>query len=152
VATPQWMKEMFHMTWKKEEKYLVCVKKLTLSKKKVYQNIIIKKWCSFNLFWVVFSMKKTRGFELSVCWMLLGEMALEALITCSLDYAYGMLSRPLNVPEGVHIQGEIELLSFKTQKNRMRLDFEIMGNEVESMRNMDDKLFKQGKYKLAKAK
>ncbi|BAT96328.1 Peptidyl-prolyl cis-trans isomerase [Vigna angularis] len=89
------------------------------------------------------------GFEMSVRLMLPGEIA---LVTCPPDYAYDKFPRPSNVPEGAHIQWEIELLSFETPKDWTGLDFKTIMNEAESIRNTGNKLFKQGKYELAKAK
>lgn len=89
------------------------------------------------------------GFEMSVRLMLPGEIA---LVTCPPDYAYDKFPRPSNVPEGAHIQWEIELLSFETPKDWTGLDFKTIMNEAESIRNTGNKLFKEGKYELAKAK
>ncbi|KAK7355216.1 hypothetical protein VNO80_14465 [Phaseolus coccineus] len=89
------------------------------------------------------------GFEMSVRLMLPGEIA---LVRCPPDYAYDKFPRPSNVPEGAHIQWEIELLSFETPKDWTGLDFKTIMNEAESIRNTGNKLFKEGKYELAKAK
>uniref|UniRef100_I1JLY3 peptidylprolyl isomerase n=1 Tax=Glycine max TaxID=3847 RepID=I1JLY3_SOYBN len=89
------------------------------------------------------------GFEMSVRLMLPGEIA---LVTCPPDYAYDKFPRPLNVPEGAHIQWEIELLGFETPKDWTGLDFKSIMNEAENIRNTGNRLFKEGKYELAKAK
>ncbi|URD81693.1 FKBP-type peptidyl-prolyl cis-trans isomerase [Musa troglodytarum] len=69
------------------------------------------------------------GLEMCVRLMLPGEIS---LVTCPPDYAYDKFTRPAIVPEGAHVQWEIELLDFEMPK----------GN----------RLFKEGKYELAKAK
>ncbi|XP_020204784.1 LOW QUALITY PROTEIN: peptidyl-prolyl cis-trans isomerase PASTICCINO1-like [Cajanus cajan] len=89
------------------------------------------------------------GFEMSVRLMLPGEIA---LVTCPPDYAYDKFPRPLNVPEGANIQWEIELLGFETPKDWTGLDFKSIMNEAENIRNTGNRLFKEGKYELAKAK
>ncbi|AES88468.2 putative peptidylprolyl isomerase [Medicago truncatula] len=89
------------------------------------------------------------GFELCVRLMLPGEMA---LVTCPPDYAYDKFPRPSNVPEGAHIQWEIELLSFEMPKDWTGMDFKSIMNEAENIRNTGNRLFKEGKYELAKAK
>ncbi|KAG5088646.1 hypothetical protein GLYMA_01G106600v4 [Glycine max] len=89
------------------------------------------------------------GFEMSVRLMLPGEIA---LVTCPPDYAYDKFPRPVNVPEGAHIQWEIELLGFETPKDWTGLDFKSIMNEAENIRNTGNRLFKEGKYELAKAK
>ncbi|CAJ1949252.1 unnamed protein product [Sphenostylis stenocarpa] len=89
------------------------------------------------------------GFEMSVRLMLPGEIA---LVTCPPDYAYDKFPRPSNVPEGAHIQWEIELLGFETPKDWTGLDFKTIMNEAENIRNTGNRLFKEGKYELAKAK
>ncbi|KAL2337901.1 hypothetical protein Fmac_012347 [Flemingia macrophylla] len=89
------------------------------------------------------------GFEMSVRLMLPGEIA---LVTCPPDYAYDKFPRPLNVPEGANIQWEIELLGFETPKDWTGLDFKSIMNEAEIIRNTGNRLFKEGKYELAKAK
>ncbi|URD80835.1 FKBP-type peptidyl-prolyl cis-trans isomerase [Musa troglodytarum] len=67
------------------------------------------------------------GLEMCVRLMLPGEIS---LVTCPPDYAYDKFTRPAIVPEGAHVQWEIELLDFEMPK----------GN----------RLFKEGKYELAK--
>ncbi|TKY63365.1 Peptidyl-prolyl cis-trans isomerase PASTICCINO1 [Spatholobus suberectus] len=89
------------------------------------------------------------GFEMCVRLMLPGEIA---LVTCPPDYAYDKFPRPLNVPEGAHIQWEIELLGFEMPKDWTGLDFKSIMNEAENIRNTGNRLFKEGKYELAKVK
>ncbi|XP_061376352.1 peptidyl-prolyl cis-trans isomerase PASTICCINO1 [Gastrolobium bilobum] len=89
------------------------------------------------------------GFEMCVRLMLPGEIA---LVTCPPDYAYDKFPRPLNVPEGAHIQWEIELIAFEMPKDWTGLDFQSIMNEAEKIRNTGNRLFKEGKYELAKAK
>ncbi|KAK1265753.1 Peptidyl-prolyl cis-trans isomerase PASTICCINO1 [Acorus gramineus] len=69
------------------------------------------------------------GLEMCVRLMLPGEVA---IVTCPPDYAYDKFARPANVPEDAYVQWEIELLGFEMPK----------GN----------RLFKEGKFELAKAK
>ncbi|KAK6943040.1 Tetratricopeptide repeat 2 [Dillenia turbinata] len=89
------------------------------------------------------------GLEMSVRLMLPGEIA---LVTCPPDYAYDKFPRPENVPEGSHVQWEIELLGFEMPKDWTGLNFESIMNEAEKIRATGNRLFKEGKYELAKAK
>ncbi|KAK9920545.1 hypothetical protein M0R45_029100 [Rubus argutus] len=84
--------------------------------------------------------------------MLPGEIA---LVTCPPDYAYDKFPRPANVPEGAHIQWEIELLGFEMPKDWTGLDFTSIMDEAEKIRTqyvLGNRLFKEGKFELAKAK
>lgn len=89
------------------------------------------------------------GFEMSVRLMLPGEIA---LVTCPPDYAYDKFPRPADVPEGALVQWEIELLGFEMPKEWDGLDFKSIMNEAEKIRNTGNRLFKEGKFELAKAK
>lgn len=89
------------------------------------------------------------GFEMSVRLMLPGELA---LVTCPPDYAYDKFPRPANVPEGAHVQWEIELLGFEMPKDWTGLDFQSIMDEAEKIRVTGNRLFKEGKFELAKAK
>ncbi|KAK9290278.1 hypothetical protein L1049_008445 [Liquidambar formosana] len=89
------------------------------------------------------------GFEMSVRLMLPGEIA---LVTCPPDYAYDKFPRPANVPEGAHVQWEIELLGFETPKDWTGLDFKSIMDDAEKIRGTGNRLFKEGKFELAKAK
>ncbi|KAF6161054.1 hypothetical protein GIB67_007695 [Kingdonia uniflora] len=55
------------------------------------------------------------GLEMCLRLMLPGEVA---LVTCPPDYAYDKFTRPPSVPEGAHVQWEIELLGFEKPKER----------------------------------
>ncbi|XP_031277367.1 peptidyl-prolyl cis-trans isomerase PASTICCINO1-like isoform X2 [Pistacia vera] len=89
------------------------------------------------------------GFEMCVRLMLPGELA---LVTCPPDYAYDKFPRPENVPVGAHIQWEIELLGFEMPKDWTGLTFENIMDEAEKIRVTGNRLFKEGKFELAKAK
>ncbi|KAJ9190123.1 hypothetical protein P3X46_001353 [Hevea brasiliensis] len=89
------------------------------------------------------------GFEMCVRLMLPGEIA---LVTCPPDYAYDKFQRPANIPEGAHIQWEIELLGFEMPKDWTGMDFPSIMGEAEKIRNTGNRLFKEGKFELAKAK
>uniref|UniRef100_A0A803LY07 peptidylprolyl isomerase n=1 Tax=Chenopodium quinoa TaxID=63459 RepID=A0A803LY07_CHEQI len=89
------------------------------------------------------------GFEMSVRLMLPGELA---LVTCPPDYAYDKFPRPANVPEGAYVEWEIELLNFEMPKDWTGLDFRGIMAEAENIRSTGNRLFKEGKYGLAKAK
>ncbi|KAL8158894.1 hypothetical protein V2J09_000431 [Rumex salicifolius] len=107
------------------------------------------------------------GFEMCVRLMLPGEIS---LVTCPPDYAYDKFSslfparvfRPLNVPEGAYVQWKIELLDFNTPKDWTGLDFKSIMDDAENTRKTDwgsgkkldpgNRLFKEGKFVLAKAK
>ncbi|CAK9151421.1 unnamed protein product [Ilex paraguariensis] len=90
-----------------------------------------------------------QGFEMCVRLMLPGELA---LVTCPPDYAYDKFPRPANVPEGAHIQWEIELLDFETAKDWTGLNFREIMQEVEKIKGTGKRLFIEAKYELAKAK
>ncbi|XP_028786005.1 peptidyl-prolyl cis-trans isomerase PASTICCINO1 [Neltuma alba] len=89
------------------------------------------------------------GFEMCVRLMLPGEVA---LVTCPPDFAYDKFPRPANVPEGANIQWEIELLGFEMPKDWTGFDFKSIMDDAEKIRNTGNRLFKEGKYELAKAK
>ncbi|KAI3772629.1 hypothetical protein L6452_03819 [Arctium lappa] len=89
------------------------------------------------------------GFEMCVRLMLPEEIS---LVTCPPDYAYDKFTRPANVPEGAHVQWEIELLGFEMQKDWTGMDFRAIMNDVEKTKGTGNRLFKEGKYALAKAK
>ncbi|KAA8548192.1 hypothetical protein F0562_004547 [Nyssa sinensis] len=81
--------------------------------------------------------------------MLPGETA---LVTCPPDYAYDKFPRPANVPEGAHIQWEIELLDFEMPKDWTGMNFRGIMEDVEKIKGTGNRLFKEGKFKLAKDK
>ncbi|KAL6534325.1 G1/S-specific cyclin pas1 [Orobanche hederae] len=89
------------------------------------------------------------GFEMCTRLMLPGEIA---LITCPPDYAYDKFPRPPEVPEGAYIQWEIELLDYEKQKDWTGFNFREIMNDVEKIKGTGNRLFKEGKYELAKAK
>ncbi|XVE96971.1 hypothetical protein REPUB_Repub02eG0270000 [Reevesia pubescens] len=89
------------------------------------------------------------GFEMCVRLMLPGEIA---LVTCPPDYAYDKFSRPPNVAEGAHVQWEIELLGFEMPKDWTGLNFQSIMDDAEKIRVTGNRLFKEGKFELAKAK
>ncbi|XWS55599.1 hypothetical protein CRYUN_Cryun09bG0014600 [Craigia yunnanensis] len=89
------------------------------------------------------------GFEMCVRLMLPGEIA---LVTCSPDYAYYKFSMPSIVPGGAHVQWEIELLGFEMPKDWTGLNFKSIMDEAEKIRVTGNRLFKEGKFELAKAK
>ncbi|CAA0836340.1 Peptidyl-prolyl cis-trans isomerase PASTICCINO1 [Striga hermonthica] len=81
--------------------------------------------------------------------MLPGEIA---LVTCPPDYAYDKFSRPAEVPQGAYIQWEIELLDYEKQKDWTGFNFREIMDDVEKIKGTGNRLFKEGKYELAKAK
>ncbi|KAK9673862.1 hypothetical protein RND81_12G194500 [Saponaria officinalis] len=89
------------------------------------------------------------GFEMCVRLMLPGEIA---LVTCPPDYAYDKFPRPADVPAGAFVEWEIELLGFDMMKDWTGLDFRNIMGEAENIRCTGNRLFKEGKYELAKAK
>ncbi|KAK9158926.1 hypothetical protein Scep_005500 [Stephania cephalantha] len=89
------------------------------------------------------------GLEMCVRLMLPGEIA---LVTCPPDYAYDKFSRPAGVPEGAHIQWEIELLSFEMPKDWTGLNFASIMEDADKIKNTGNRLFQEGKFELAKAK
>ncbi|OVA17744.1 Peptidyl-prolyl cis-trans isomerase [Macleaya cordata] len=88
------------------------------------------------------------GLEMCVRLMLPGEIA---LVTCPPDYAYDKFTRPATVPEGAHVQWEIELLGFEMPKDWTGLSFNSIMEEAEKIKNTGNRLFKEGKFELAKA-
>ncbi|KAK4396182.1 Peptidyl-prolyl cis-trans isomerase PASTICCINO1 [Sesamum angolense] len=89
------------------------------------------------------------GFEMCARLMLPGEIA---LVTCPPDYAYDKFPRPDKVPQGAHIQWEIELLDYEKQKDWTGFNFREIMDDVEKIKGTGNRLFKEGKYELAKAK
>ncbi|PWZ57196.1 hypothetical protein Zm00014a_017530 [Zea mays] len=65
---------------------------------------------------------------------------------------YFCCNRPANVPEGAHVQWEIELLGFEMPKDWTGLTFEEIMDEADKIKNTGNRLFKEGKFELAKAK
>ncbi|OEL36350.1 Peptidyl-prolyl cis-trans isomerase PASTICCINO1 [Dichanthelium oligosanthes] len=89
------------------------------------------------------------GFEMCVRLMLPGE---KSIVTCPPDFAYDKFPRPANVPEGAHVQWEIELLGFEMPKDWTGLTFKEIMDEADKIKNTGNRLFKEGKFELAKAK
>ncbi|CAB4284626.1 unnamed protein product [Prunus armeniaca] len=117
------------------------------------------------------------GFEMCVRLMVPEEIA---LVTCPPDYAYDKFPRPANVPEGAHVQWEIELLGFEMPKDWTGLNFQTIMEEAEKLETrykliaskfclcvyvhnfvvahmyqvflVGNRLFKERKFELAKAK
>ncbi|RZC78438.1 hypothetical protein C5167_002626 [Papaver somniferum] len=89
------------------------------------------------------------GLEMCVRLMLPGEVA---LVTCPPDYAYDKFARPATVPEGAHVQWEIELLGFEMPKDWTGLSFNSIMEEADKIKSTGNRLFKEGKFELAKAK
>nr|KAJ0205994.1 hypothetical protein LSAT_V11C500255370 [Lactuca sativa] len=89
------------------------------------------------------------GFEMCVRLMFPEEVS---HVTCPPDYAYDKFSRRNNVPEGAYVEWVIELLGFQMQKDWTGMDFRAIMNDVENMKSMGNRLFKEGKFSLAKAK
>ncbi|GJU83983.1 peptidyl-prolyl cis-trans isomerase pasticcino1 [Tanacetum coccineum] len=89
------------------------------------------------------------GFEMCVRLMLPEEIS---IVTCPPDYAYDKFTRPSNVPEGAYVQWWIELLGFEMEKDWTGMDFRAIMDDVEKTKGTGNRLFKEGKYALAKAK
>eukprot|EP01018_Ginkgo_biloba_P033395 Gb_29099 [translate_table: standard] len=89
------------------------------------------------------------GLEMCIRLMLPNEIA---LVSSTSDYAYDKFLRPENVPEGANIQWEVELLEFEKQKDWTGLNFKEIMDEAEKIKSIGNRLFKEGKYELAKAK
>lgn len=89
------------------------------------------------------------GFEMCVRLMLPGE---KSIVTCPPDFAYDKFPRPANVPEGAHVRWEIELLGFEVPKDWTGLTFKEIMEEADKIKNTGNRLFKEGKFELAKAK
>ncbi|PIN05117.1 FKBP-type peptidyl-prolyl cis-trans isomerase [Handroanthus impetiginosus] len=89
------------------------------------------------------------GFEMCTRLMLPGEIA---LVTCPPDYAYDKFPRPAEVPQGAYVQWEIELLDYEKQKDWTGFNFREIMDDVEKIKGTGNRLFKEGKYELAKAK
>ncbi|XP_052148164.1 peptidyl-prolyl cis-trans isomerase PASTICCINO1 isoform X1 [Oryza glaberrima] len=92
------------------------------------------------------------GFEMCVRLMLPGE---KSIVTCPPDFAYDKFPRPANVPEGAHVQWEIELLGFEMPKDWTGFTFQEIMDDAEKIKttfSQGNRLFKEGKFELAKAK
>ncbi|KAK3151705.1 hypothetical protein QOZ80_3AG0249440 [Eleusine coracana subsp. coracana] len=89
------------------------------------------------------------GFEMCVRLMLPGE---KSIVTCPPDFAYDKFPRPANVPEGAYVQWEIELLGFELPKDWTGMTFNEIMDEAEKIKTTGNRLFKEGKFELAKAK
>ncbi|KAH9301633.1 hypothetical protein KI387_013216, partial [Taxus chinensis] len=89
------------------------------------------------------------GLEMCIRLMLPNEIA---LISSTSDYAYDKFPRPENVPERANIQWEVELIKFETQKDWTGLSFNEIMDEAEKIKSAGNRLFKEQKYELAKAK
>uniref|UniRef100_A0A0D3FIU2 peptidylprolyl isomerase n=1 Tax=Oryza barthii TaxID=65489 RepID=A0A0D3FIU2_9ORYZ len=90
------------------------------------------------------------GFEMCVRLMLPGE---KSIVTCPPDFAYDKFPRlPANVPEGAHVQWEIELLGFEMPKDWTGFTFQEIMDDAEKIKTTGNRLFKEGKFELAKAK
>ncbi|KAI8556769.1 hypothetical protein RHMOL_Rhmol05G0281100 [Rhododendron molle] len=71
------------------------------------------------------------GLEMCVRLMLPGEIS---LVTCPPDYAYDKFARPASVPEGAHVQWEIELLGFEMPKDWEGFNFREIMTDVEKIK------------------
>lgn len=89
------------------------------------------------------------GLEMCIRLMLPGETS---VITCPPDYAYDKFKRPASVPEGAYVQWQVELLGFETPRDWTGLDFQSIMEEADKIKNTGNRLFKEGKYELARAK
>uniref|UniRef100_A0A0D9VUC3 peptidylprolyl isomerase n=1 Tax=Leersia perrieri TaxID=77586 RepID=A0A0D9VUC3_9ORYZ len=89
------------------------------------------------------------GFEMCVRLMLPGE---KSIVTCPPDFAYDKFPRPANVPEGAHVQWEIELLGFEMPKDWTGFTFQEIMDDADKIKTTGNRLFKEGKFELAKAK
>lgn len=89
------------------------------------------------------------GLEMCVKLMLPGEIA---LVTSTSEYAYDKFPRPNLVHEGAAVQWEVELIDFEKAKDWTGLTFDEIMEEVESIKAIGNRLYKEGKYILAKAK
>jgi hypothetical protein len=63
--------------------------------------------------------------------MLPGE---KSIVTCPPDFAYDKFPRPANVPEGAHVQWEIELLGFEMPKDWTGFTFQEIMDDAEKIK------------------
>eukprot|EP00249_Psilotum_nudum_P006071 c19439_g1_i3 orf=498-2318(+) len=89
------------------------------------------------------------GLEMCIKLMLPGEVA---CVTSAPEYAYDKFPRPESVPEGATVQWEVELLNFEKAKDWTGLTFQEIMEEVDIIKATGNRLFKEGKYDLAKTK
>ncbi|KAK6943576.1 FKBP-type peptidyl-prolyl cis-trans isomerase domain [Dillenia turbinata] len=111
-------------------------------------NFVLEKDYAFTMDALSMIFKVPKGLEMSARLMLPGE---RALVTCPPDYAYEKfpssficywllmivllhVGGPANVPEGSHVQWEIELLGFEMSNDWTGLNFESIMNEAEKIR------------------
>ncbi|MCO5576183.1 hypothetical protein L7F22_029991 [Adiantum nelumboides] len=89
------------------------------------------------------------GLEMCVKLMLPGELA---RVSSTSEYAYDKFKRPDLVPEGADVQWEVELLDFKKAKDWTGLTFQEIMNDADKIKAIGNRLFKEEKYNLSKAK
>eukprot|EP00250_Pteridium_aquilinum_P000485 c10528_g1_i1 orf=155-1990(-) len=89
------------------------------------------------------------GLEMCVKLMLPGEIA---LVSSTSEYAYDKFTRPDLVPEGANVQWEVELLDFEKAKDWTGMTFQEIMDDADRIKAIGNRLYKEGKYLLAKAK
>ncbi|KAJ7558929.1 hypothetical protein O6H91_04G061800 [Diphasiastrum complanatum] len=89
------------------------------------------------------------GLEMCVKLMLPGELALVSSVS---GFAYDKFPRPDGVPDGANVQWEVELLSFEAVKDWTGMNFKQIMDDVEKIKGTGNRLFKESKFDLAKAK
>ncbi|BBN20032.1 FK506-binding protein 4/5 [Marchantia polymorpha subsp. ruderalis] len=89
------------------------------------------------------------GLEMSVRLMLPEEIS---VVTSTSKYAYDNFTRPASVPEGALVQWEVELLSFEKMKDWTGMNFREIIDDAEKQKSTGNRLFKEGKFELAKNK
>ncbi|KAJ7558926.1 hypothetical protein O6H91_04G061800 [Diphasiastrum complanatum] len=93
--------------------------------------------------------KVPEGLEMCVKLMLPGELALVSSVS---GFAYDKFPRPDGVPDGANVQWEVELLSFEAVKDWTGMNFKQIMDDVEKIKGTGNRLFKESKFDLAKAK
>ncbi|KAH7404870.1 hypothetical protein KP509_15G048000 [Ceratopteris richardii] len=87
--------------------------------------------------------------EMCVKLMLPGEIA---TVRSTSEYAYDKFKRPDLVPEGADVEWEVELIDFEKAKDWSGLTFQEIMDDADRIKAIGNRLFKEEKYNLAKAK
>lgn len=89
------------------------------------------------------------GLEMCVKLMLPGEIA---SVRSTSEYAYDKFKWPDLVPEGADVEWEVELLDFEKAKDWTGLTFQEIMDDADKLKAIGNRLYKEEKYNLAKAK
>lgn len=89
------------------------------------------------------------GLEMCVKLMLPGEIA---SVSSTAEYAYDKFPRPDLVPKGANVEWEVELLDFEKAKDWTGMTFQEIMDDADKIKAIGNRLYKEEKFNLAKAK